>query len=75
MSMNKEMLAPKELTSKELQVLVDEYVANGGVITQCDPGVALNFRTPEIPKVSRPKHLRKPVKKTKKPVKKTKAKR
>lgn len=42
---SKELLSPKEMTSAELRVLVDEYVANGGKITQCAPGVALNFRS------------------------------
>lgn len=58
--MNKDLLAPKEITRAELKELVDEWEKNGGKITQCAEGVALNFRTPETPKVTRPKHLRKP---------------
>lgn len=76
MSMNKDLLAPKEITRVELKAMVDEWVAAGNRITMCDPGVALNFRTAEIPKVSRPKSVKKFVKKAKdakpKPVKKNK---
>jgi len=39
-----ELMYQKEMTSAELKALVDEYTANGGVIAQCPPGVALNFR-------------------------------
>lgn len=42
--MSKELLAPRDMTSAELAALVAEYVADGGVITQCAPGAALNFR-------------------------------
>jgi hypothetical protein len=73
MSLNKDLLAPKEITRAELKALVDEFVANGGKITQCPEGVALNFRTAETPKVTRPKHLRKP-RKVKAAVKKKKKK-
>lgn len=59
-TMNKDLLAPKEITRAELKELVDEWVAKGNKITMCAEGVALNFRTPETPKVARPKHLRKP---------------
>jgi len=78
MSMNKDLLAPKEITRLELKAMVDEWVANGGVITQCAPGVALNFRSAETPKVPRPKSVKKLVKKAKdgkpKPIKKKKKK-
>ena len=60
MTMNKDLLAPKEITRAELKALVDEWEAKGNKITQCAEGVALNFRTPDTPKVTRPKHLRKP---------------
>lgn len=43
--LSKDLLAPATITSKELKELVAEYLENGGVITQCEPGVALNFRT------------------------------
>jgi hypothetical protein len=76
MSMNKDLLAPKEITRKELSDMVDEWVAAGNTITQCAPGVALNFRTAETPKVPRPKSVKKLVKKAKdakpKPIKKKK---
>lgn len=45
MAQVKDELLVREITSKELQVLVDEYLANGGVITICPPGKALNYRT------------------------------
>lgn len=45
---NKDLLAPKEITRMELKELVDQWVANGGKITQCPPGVALNFRSAEL---------------------------
>jgi hypothetical protein len=45
MAQVKDELLVREITSKELQVLVDEYLANGGVITICPPGSALNFRS------------------------------
>ena len=41
---NKELLSPKEITRDELKALVDEWTEKGGKITQCPPGVALNFR-------------------------------
>lgn len=41
---DKELLLPRGMTSAELKVLVDEYVADGGKITIAPPGVALNFR-------------------------------
>jgi hypothetical protein len=44
---NKELLAPKEITRAELKALVDEWVADGGKIKQIPPGVALNFRSAE----------------------------
>lgn len=76
MASNKELLAPKEITRIELAELVDEWVAAGNTITQCAPGVALNFRTAETPKVPRPKSVKKLVKKAKdakpKPTKKNK---
>lgn len=73
--MNKDLLAPKEITRIELKDLVDEWVAKGNAITMCADGVALNFRSPETPKVPRPKHLRKPRKVTaQKPAKKKKKK-
>lgn len=74
MSMNKDLLAPKEISRQELKDLVDEWVAAGNTITQCAPGVALNFRTAEVPKVPRPKAIKKLVKKAKdaKPAKKSK---
>lgn len=37
-------LLQHEMTREELNVLVSEYLAKGGTITQCKPGVALNFR-------------------------------
>jgi hypothetical protein len=53
------LLSP--LTAKEVRDLVDEWVAAGGVITQCKPGSALNFRSQGIiedggasPKLRRP---------------------
>lgn len=36
-----DMLAKKEMTSKELNDLVMEYLKNGGKITTCPPGSAL----------------------------------
>lgn len=65
MSSSKELLAPKEITRKELADMVDEWVAAGNKITMCAPGVALNFRTAETPKVPRPKSVKKLVKKAK----------
>ena len=65
MTTNKELLAPKEITRVELRQLVDEWVAAGNKITMCPPGVALNFRTAEVPKVRRPKTMKKPAPKTK----------
>jgi hypothetical protein len=59
MATNKELLAPKEITRKELAELVDEWVAEGNEITQVAPGVALNFRTPETPNVPIPKKIKK----------------
>jgi hypothetical protein len=59
MATSKELLAPKEITRKELAELVDAWVAEGNEITQVAPGVALNFRTPESPKVPIPKKIRK----------------
>lgn len=59
MATNKELLAPKEITRKELAELVDAWVAEGNEITQVAPGVALNFRTPESPKVPIPKKIKK----------------
>lgn len=41
---DKELLLPRSMTSAELKVLVDEYVADGGKITVAPPSVALNFR-------------------------------
>lgn len=38
------ILIQRELTSKEIRELVDEWVAAGNKITICPPGVALNFR-------------------------------
>lgn len=74
MSALKELLAPKELTSIEVGDLVNEFLANGGKITMCDPGVALNFRSqidyphkPVRPKRSIPKP---PKRRVGKPVKK-----
>lgn len=79
MSLNKELLAPKEITRAELKAMVDEWVADGNKITMCAPGVALNFRTAETPKVPRPRSVKKFVKKAKdakpKPIKKNKNKR
>jgi len=43
--MNKDLIAPREMSSAELKVLVDEYLQRGGKITECPPGVALNFRS------------------------------
>ena len=76
MSMNKDLLTPKEITREELRAMVDEWVAAGNKITQCAEGVALNFRTAETPKVPRPKSVKKLVKKAKdaRPVKPTKKK-
>ena len=45
---NKDLLAPKEITRAELKALVDEWTEKGGKITQCPPGVALNFRSAEL---------------------------
>jgi len=45
MSLSKELLAPKEITRQELKDMVAEWVADGHTITQCPPGVALNFRS------------------------------
>lgn len=75
-TMNKDLLAPKEITRTELKELVDEWVANGGVITECAPGVALNFRTSEVPHVARPASVKRLIKakKPKKPAKKAKGK-
>jgi len=78
MSMNKDLLAPKEITRAELKAMVEEWEAAGNKITQCADGVALNFRTAETPKVPRPKSVKKLVKKAKdakpKPIKKKKKK-
>lgn len=41
---DKEFLEPTGITREELKALVDEYVANGGKITECKPGTALNYR-------------------------------
>lgn len=68
-SNNKELLAPKEITRVELKELVEEWIAEGNKITMCAPGVALNFRTAEIPKVQRPKTMKKPAPKPKAKVK------
>lgn len=43
MTLDKELLAPKEMTSQELKVLVDEWKAAGGIVKQCKPSVALNY--------------------------------
>jgi hypothetical protein len=45
---SKDLLAPKEITCMELKDLVDEWEAQGGKITMCPPGVALNFRSTEM---------------------------
>jgi hypothetical protein len=45
---NKELLAPKEITREELEALVAGWVAEGHKITMCPPGVALNFRSAEL---------------------------
>lgn len=69
--MNKDLLAPKEITSKELKELVDEWVANGGVIKQCAPGVALNFRS-QLADASKPARLKRPADKKGKSTRKKK---
>jgi len=38
------MIQPRPMSSAELKVLVDAYVADGGKITVAPPSVALNFR-------------------------------
>lgn len=58
-ALSKDLLIPRSITSKELAALVDEYVADGGKITQCPPGAALNFRSvmgdpDKAPKLKRP---------------------
>jgi predicted peroxiredoxin len=58
-------LAPKEITRQELKDLVDEWLSVGNKITMCAEGVALNFRTAEIPKVPRPMSVKKFVKQAK----------
>ena len=73
MTMSKDLLAPKEITRTELKAMVDEWVQNGGVITECEPGVALNFRSAEIPRVTRPTSVKRLIK-AKKPTKKGKGK-
>ena len=45
MTSNKELLAPKEMTTGEIKSLVDEWLERGGKVTQCAPNVALNFRS------------------------------
>jgi hypothetical protein len=69
---NKELTAPKELTTTEIKGLVDEFLAKGGKITQCAPNVALNFRSAgEVIHPPRPHRLKK---NTLKPTKKKKKK-
>lgn len=45
MAQTRDELLERDMTSKEIKALVDEFLANGGVITQCAPGVALNYRS------------------------------
>jgi len=42
--MRNDDLLEKDVTSKEVKSLVEEFLENGGKITHCVPGVALNFR-------------------------------
>lgn len=62
MSLSKDLLAPKEITRQELKDLVDEWVADGHTITQCLPGVALNFRSQMGGVTTTPRHKRSPSK-------------
>lgn len=59
---DKSLLAPAEISRGELKAMVDEWVEAGGVITECAPGVALNFRTAEVPHVARPKAIQRLIK-------------
>jgi hypothetical protein len=60
MAQVRDELLTKEMTSAELKVLVDEWMAAGGVITQCAPGVALNFRVQLGQPNDTPSHRRSP---------------
>lgn len=42
--LNKELLAPREMTSKEVSDLVAEFVQSGGTIKVYPASAALNFR-------------------------------
>ena len=46
-------LNQKSITREELRVLVDEYLANGGKITQCPPGVAYDLRSDNVHRLSK----------------------
>jgi hypothetical protein len=56
MASEKEMIEPRGMTREELKELVDEYVKKGGKITECKPGMALNYRG-DFPVT---KHMKKP---------------
>jgi hypothetical protein len=50
---NEQGMIQKDITREELRELVEEYLANGGKITQCPPGVAYDLRSDNVHRISK----------------------
>lgn len=70
MMLDKELLTPKELTAQEVSDMVKEWVDAGGVIKQCKPSVALNYRFESTDQSESLKLKREPTRRIGKPKKK-----
>lgn len=45
---NKQEMTLKSYTHEDMRVLIEEFLVNGGKITQCPPGVAYDLRSDDV---------------------------
>jgi hypothetical protein len=62
----KEMITPRGISSENLRLLVDDWIKEGNQVTLCSQGIALNFITPDSPRVEVPKRIRQIIRNKKK---------